>query len=138
MADEHETKHVSFAAETSEGGVATAVERGQEAAGYVAETVLSYIPGTDEHEVRVHGQNLESSPAGPGHTVPHGAEGQSCPVSFGLSYFCFETLIEVGSYNECLLHTDIAYEHGPVAKPRGDTPRDTIHTAEDIAYTTSK
>jgi len=138
MTDSHQTKHVAFAAETSEGGVATAVERGQEAAGYVAETVLSYIPGTDEHEVRVHGQNLDSSPAGPGHTVPHGAEGKSCPFPLIFNLSVLKILIKTGFNNECLLHTDIAYEHGPAAKPRGDTPRDTIHTAEDIAYTTSK
>jgi hypothetical protein len=59
------------------------------------------------------------------------------PLIFNLSVF--EILIKVVFHNKCLLHTtDIAYEHGPAAKPRGDTPRDTIHTAEDIAYTTSK
>lgn len=81
MTEENQNKHVTFAAGTSEGGTVEAVvERGQEAAGYVAETVMSYIPGTDEYEVRVHGQNLETSPVSPvgpvrHDTSPHDADG---------------------------------------------------------------
>lgn len=65
-----EQKRVAFAPDTGLGPVANVAERGKEALGIAAETILSHIPGTAEHELRAHGQILSStSPVGDIHVA---------------------------------------------------------------------
>ena len=122
-------KQVSFSAEEEMGPVETVVERGKEALGMAASSVLARVPGTAEHAVRTCAKELEEGEGGaPVHVADEVAYTKgpaSAPSAFAAHAVDPHTV------------KDIDYTTGEVLKPVSgphDAPKDTRHVADDLAY----